>query len=55
MPDFRAARQPLAQLFQHAETLTISNAGHLAPIEQPEAFRRVLLDYLAGVPPSGGE
>jgi len=55
MPDFRAARQPLAQLFQHAEILTIPNAGHLAPIEQPEAFRQVLLDYLAGLTPSGGE
>jgi pimeloyl-ACP methyl ester carboxylesterase len=55
MPDFHAARQPLAQLFQHAEILTIPNAGHLAPIEQPEAFRQVLLDYLAGLTPSGGE
>jgi pimeloyl-ACP methyl ester carboxylesterase len=46
MPDFRAARQPLAQLFRHAEILTIPDAGHLAPIERPEAFRRLLLDYL---------
>ena len=47
MPDFRAASQPLAALFQHAEILTIPNAGHLAPIEKPDAFRQVLFDYLA--------
>jgi pimeloyl-ACP methyl ester carboxylesterase len=47
MADFLDAREPLATLFPRAETLTIRGAGHLAPLERPEAFGRILLDYLA--------
>jgi glyoxylase-like metal-dependent hydrolase (beta-lactamase superfamily II) len=38
MADFLDAREPLATLFPRAETLTIRGAGHLAPLERPEAF-----------------
>jgi pimeloyl-ACP methyl ester carboxylesterase len=46
MPDFRDGAHQLARLFEHAELLTIPESGHLAPLEQPEAFRDLLLGYL---------
>jgi len=46
MPDFRNGVQQLAELFERTEVATIPNAGHLAPLEQPEAFRHLLLEYL---------
>lgn len=47
MPDFLSALEPLAGLFPNAETLKIAGAGHLAPLEQPDAFCQLLLGYLA--------
>jgi pimeloyl-ACP methyl ester carboxylesterase len=54
MPDFRNGAQQLAPLFERAELVTIPNAGHLAPLEQPEAFRDLLLKYLRGHAPIEG-
>ena len=53
MPDFRTGAERLAELFTRAEVVTIGGAGHLAPLEQPAAFRDLLLDYL-GLNAAGG-
>jgi pimeloyl-ACP methyl ester carboxylesterase len=46
MADFRDGANQLAHLFEDADVVTIPAAGHLAPLEQPEAFSELLLDYL---------
>jgi pimeloyl-ACP methyl ester carboxylesterase len=56
LPDFRTGGHQLAELFERAEVVTIPNAGHLAPLEQPGAFRDLLLEYLeARAPVKRGE
>jgi len=54
MPDFRNGAQQLAQLFERTELVTIPNAGHLAPLEQSEAFSDLLLEYLQAHAPIEG-
>ena len=46
MRDFRAGAEVLAQQLRHARLVVIPGAGHLAPLEQPELFRRLVLDEL---------
>jgi pimeloyl-ACP methyl ester carboxylesterase len=46
MPDFHAAAEAWAAELPEARRITIAGAGHLAPLERPEAFRDVLLDLL---------
>jgi pimeloyl-ACP methyl ester carboxylesterase len=46
MPDFRFGADALAQRLQHARRVVIERAGHLAPLEQPEAFRDLLIGFL---------
>jgi pimeloyl-ACP methyl ester carboxylesterase len=46
MPDFRAGAEALAQRLGNARHFVIARAGHLAPLEQPEAFRELLVDSL---------
>jgi 3-oxoadipate enol-lactonase len=53
LPDFRDGAEKLAELFERAEVVTIPDAGHLAPLEQPEAFRDLLLEYLGVQAPTG--
>ncbi len=48
MPDFLAAADRLALALGLAEKTIIPGAGHLAPLEQPRAFRELLLGFLAG-------
>ena len=50
--DFLGAAELLAQTLPNARHATIARAGHLAPLEQPAAFRRLMIDFLDGV--SGG-
>jgi pimeloyl-ACP methyl ester carboxylesterase len=47
MPDFRLGAQALARQLRYAQFVVIPGARHLAPLEQPAAFRALLLDYLA--------
>ena len=47
MPDFKAAARELADVLPRARSTVIEGAGHLAPLETPEAFRTLLLDFLA--------
>jgi pimeloyl-ACP methyl ester carboxylesterase len=46
MPDFRAGAEALAQRLANARRVVIARAGHLAPLEQPEAFRELLVGFL---------
>ena len=43
------AAQRMAQAIPGAQLATIAGAGHLPPVEQPEATARVLAEFLKGV------
>lgn len=45
MPDFRSAADALADQL-NTQARVIDGAGHLAPLEQPGEFHRVLLEFL---------
>jgi pimeloyl-ACP methyl ester carboxylesterase len=47
MPDFRAGAEALVQRLGDARHAVIAGAGHLAPLDRPEAFRELLLDFLS--------
>jgi len=47
MPDFHGAADELVEALRGARRVLIPRAGHLAPLEQPEAFRGLLLTFLA--------
>jgi 3-oxoadipate enol-lactonase len=46
MVDFRNAVPELAAKLPQATTATIPECGHLAPLEAPEEFRRLVLEHL---------
>ena len=46
LPDVRAAAAHLARTLSHHEAVVIPGAAHLANLEQPEAFNRVLTGFL---------
>lgn len=46
MPDFRRGAEVLAQQLREARLVVIPRAGHLAPLEQPDLFRDLILDHL---------
>ena len=46
MPDFRDGAELLAARLPDARRAEIARAGHLAPLEQPDAFRDLLLGFL---------
>ncbi len=50
-PDFIEGARKMAEALPDARHAAISRAGHLAPLEQPRAFRRVLLEFLDEVAP----
>jgi len=45
-PDFLEGAQTMAEMLPRAHHAVIAGAGHLAPLETPVAFRRLLLDFL---------
>lgn len=47
MPDFKRAAQDLAETLPRARSGLIEGAGHLAPLETPDEFRRLVLEFLA--------
>jgi len=47
MSDFRDGAEVLARTLPHARHAVIEGAGHLAPLETPEAFRELLLEFLS--------
>jgi pimeloyl-ACP methyl ester carboxylesterase len=46
MPDFHLAAEALARALPGARRSELAGAGHLAPLEQPEQFRDMLLSFL---------
>jgi 3-oxoadipate enol-lactonase len=48
MPDMQEGVHVLHGHLHHARCEFIPGAGHLAPLETPDAFRALLLDFLAG-------
>ena len=47
MVDFRADAERIAAALPNARHVVIEGAGHLAPLETPDVFRKLLLDQLA--------
>lgn len=50
MPDFVWSAQQLAETLPHASHHVIAGAGHIAPLEAPDAFRGLLAGFLADLP-----
>lgn len=48
MTDFREGARRMADQMPGASHVELPGAGHLAPLETPEAFRELLLAFLAG-------
>jgi pimeloyl-ACP methyl ester carboxylesterase len=46
MADFRDGAGWIAARLRDARVTTIPGAGHLAPLEQPDLFRELLIDHL---------
>jgi 3-oxoadipate enol-lactonase len=46
LSDFRDGAERLARALPHARLASIPAAGHLAPLETPQAFRSLLLEFL---------
>jgi pimeloyl-ACP methyl ester carboxylesterase len=46
MPDFKAGAAEIAELVPRGEATLIHGAGHLAPLEAPDTFKHLLLDFL---------
>jgi pimeloyl-ACP methyl ester carboxylesterase len=46
MPDFRLAAESLARRLGAATPTVVPGAGHLAPLERPEEFDRLLIRFL---------
>jgi 3-oxoadipate enol-lactonase len=49
MPDFQWSARALADTLPRASHHVIAGAGHLAPLETPDAFRELLTRFLAGL------
>ncbi|HEX3974949.1 MAG TPA: alpha/beta hydrolase [Solirubrobacteraceae bacterium] len=49
MPDFMWSARALADALPHASHHVIAGAGHLAPLEAPDAFRELLAGFLAAL------
>jgi pimeloyl-ACP methyl ester carboxylesterase len=47
MRDFHLAADALVEALPNAQKTVIPGAGHLAPLEQPQAFRKLLLTVLS--------
>lgn len=47
MRDFHVAADTLVEAFPNAHKTVLHGAGHLAPLEQPQAFRELLLTVLS--------
>jgi len=47
MPDFHAAADALSSALPNASRTLIRGAGHLAPLEQPEELRELLISFIA--------
>jgi pimeloyl-ACP methyl ester carboxylesterase len=48
--DFASAADWLADRLPNAKRVTLEDAGHLPPLEQPAVFGRLLIEFLDGLP-----
>ncbi|MGC0211690.1 alpha/beta fold hydrolase [Streptomyces levis] len=55
MPDFFEGGAGLSDELGAGEVAVLPDAGHLAPLEQPEAFRALLLDFVGRLPAGSEE
>lgn len=46
LPDFQRGAEALAQALPRSRLATIEGAGHLAPLEAPERFRELLIEFI---------
>jgi pimeloyl-ACP methyl ester carboxylesterase len=46
LPDFQTVANLLAQNIPYAQKVVLPNAGHMANLDAPESFNRIVLDYL---------
>ena len=46
LEDFHTGAEVLSQTLPRSRSVTIAGAGHLAPLETPERFRELLLEFL---------
>jgi pimeloyl-ACP methyl ester carboxylesterase len=46
MPDFKRGAEEFATMLPRGKLATIRNAGHLPPLEAPEDFKALLMDFL---------
>jgi pimeloyl-ACP methyl ester carboxylesterase len=46
MRDFQLSAEALAEQLPQGRLMVIPGAGHIAPLEQPESFRQLVLDHL---------
>ena len=51
LPDFHAVAERLAQGIPDAQRVVLPGVGHMSNMEDPAAFNRVVLDFLATCPP----
>lgn len=51
LEDFHKGAEALAQTLPQSRLVTIPGAGHLAPLEAPERFRELLLEFLRQLEP----
>lgn len=51
LPDFHAVAERLAQGMPGARRAVLPDVGHMSNMEDPAAFNRVILDFLATCPP----
>jgi pimeloyl-ACP methyl ester carboxylesterase len=49
MPDFKTGAKEIADRVPHGRFDVIQGAGHLAPLEAPEEFRKLLLGLLRSI------
>jgi pimeloyl-ACP methyl ester carboxylesterase len=54
MPDFRHGAELLAAALPRARRAVIEGAGHLAPLDTPDAFRQLVLGFLWEAAPARG-
>jgi len=47
LPDFQLIAEILSERIPNAHRVTLPDAGHMANMDAPEAFNRVVLDFLA--------
>ena len=50
IPDFRLIADILAANLPSARQMLMPGCGHVPPLEQPDAFNQVLIDFLRGLP-----